>query len=65
VGEDGKPIVYTKAKLGDPNKMYYNEEVRSAVEGEQRESRCQLTLGARSSMPDAVDIVPIDPCYHP
>jgi hypothetical protein len=28
VGEDGKPVVYKKAKLGNSNKMYYNEEVR-------------------------------------
>jgi hypothetical protein len=27
VGEDGKPVVYKKAKLGNSNQMYYNEEV--------------------------------------
>ena len=28
VDENGNPVVYKKAKLGQANKMYYNEEVR-------------------------------------
>jgi len=53
VGEDGKPVVYKKAKLGDNNKMYYNEEVRGAGWGcRQRRcccSRVATTLQAAST----------------
>lgn len=50
VDENGNPIVYKKAKLGQANKMYYNEEV-SAAPRQQRNAaspccccRCCLLL---------------------
>jgi hypothetical protein len=53
VGEDGKPIVYKKAKLGDSNKMYYNEEVRSHRRGRALALRAPATNLLTKDMPAA------------
>jgi hypothetical protein len=65
VGEDGKPVVYTKAKLGEQNKMYYNEEVLGAEDLGRRQSFAATAFEGLVASPDLIQscVAPVGtPC---